>query len=274
MNIVQLHDKVRFWLDYVGSARFDNEDIDRSLNSAVNQIWREKYDRTKRNHITESFESTQAVRDELREFIAFIDKDSTPSISLAMEAEYVKVTGLPSDYRYMLGIALICSTVRYVVYPLTRNRKQVDPNNPFRRVTENAFNRCYFEEVSDGVKVYHPFSASYPTNVEIEYLKAPTNVSFGTEYSASGVANDTPCIATMTPTSFNGVVLSLGDEFDSGGAPVFSYGAYTAGFVNPQLNSALHEELAVKAAINCLIAAGGEQDKQKIQLLMGEVSSL
>ena len=69
MNIVQIHERTRFWLDFVGSPRYEVTDLDLGLNLAQNQIWKEKYDRTKLLHASESFESTQAVRDELRDFV-------------------------------------------------------------------------------------------------------------------------------------------------------------------------------------------------------------
>lgn len=269
MNIVQLHEKVRFWLDFVGSARFDSENIDTALNSATNMIQKEKYDKTKVNHNSETFERTQAVRDELREFVKFIDKDSSPSITLTNNPGYVAVTDLPDDYRYNLYMELFVGTQGYEVNPFHRNRKTKTDKNPFRKVEDNIFNRCYFKETESGIEIFHPFAETAPTNVKIEYLKAPDEVYFGEEHTTGGGTLEA-AIATITPTKVDGTEYKIGDEFVTASPIVYSYGSYTQRFTNPELNSVLHEELALRAAINCLISAGY---KEKAGLLKAEIQS-
>ena len=271
MNIIELHEKVRFWLDFVGSTRFESEDIDKGINSAINLIQGEKYDKTKVNHNSQAFEKTQSVRDELREFVVFIDKDTSPSITLTNEDGYIHVTDLPSNYRYMLYLELFVGDKGYEVAPSSRNRKAVDSKNPFRKTVDNAFKRCTFEEVSDGIKIYHPFETDVPTNVKIDYLKEPAKVYYGIEFTDNSAAINTEAICTMTPSLIAGTPLKTGDEFNTGSPVTFSYGAYVTGFVNPELNSALHEELSIKAAINCLLSTGYSD---KINLLRAEIQSL
>jgi hypothetical protein len=270
MNIVELHEKVRFWLDFVGSTRFESEDIDKGLNSAINLIQLEKYDKTKINHNSQAFEKTQSVRDELREFVVFIDKDTTPSITLTNNDDHVLVSDLPDNYRYMLYIEIFVGNQGYEVIPSSRNRKSIDKKNPFRKVSDNAFARCYFEEVPGGIKVYHPFDSAAPTNVKIDYLKEPEQVYFGNDFTDASATINTDAICTLTPSNIAGQALKIGDEFNTGSPVVYSYGSYVIGFVNPELNSALHEELAIRAAISCLLSTGYTE---KINLLRAEIRS-
>jgi len=270
MNIVELHEKVRFWLDFVGSTRFESEDIDKGINSAINLIQIEKYDKTKINHNSQSFEKTQSVRDQLREFVIFLDKDTIPSITLTNEDGYVLVSDLPDDYRYMLYLELFIGLKGYEVVPSERNRKTTDKKNPFRKIVDNAFARCMYEEVPDGIKVYHPFVKNAPTNVKIDYLKSPSKVFYGNELSDASAAINTDAICTLTPSSIAGQSLKIGDEFNTGNPVTYSFGSYVTGFSNPELNSSLHEELSIKAAINCLLSTGYTE---KINLLRAEIQS-
>jgi hypothetical protein len=275
MNIVQLHDKVRFWTDHVGSARYDSDDIDIALNTSINQIQKEKYDKTKLNHRSESFEKTQAVRDELSEYIVLIDKSTSPAITLSNETGYVSVTNRPTNYRYLLSIKLVVGSVEHNCMPLPRNRKNVISKNSFRKITDNAYDRCYYEEVPGGIKVYHPWTFTAPVfatvDVKLEYLKKPTDVYYGTEFTDGTGAVSTASICTLTPSDIDSTVLKLGDEFTTANPVVFSYGAYVQGFVNPEMNSALHEEIAQKAAINLMIASG---NVERLNLLRQEIASV
>ena len=262
MNIVQLHDRVRFWTDTVGSARFDADDIDQSINNTIKEIVDEKYDHSKLNHNQDSFQRTQRIRDELSNITKELDTDG--SLNMTNNDDHVLVDTFPDNYRFLLAIALYVGSSKYNCWPLTYDRKNTIDLNPYRRVRNGIFTKCYYIEYDQGIKIYHPFSSSSPTKIEIAYLSDPIDVSFGTEVGPSGVVGlNTPVIASQTPTSYDGTEYKSGDEFTTNGVTdTIDYGNVVKDFTDPNINGFLHEEVAKRAAANCLLTAG-DFDKYK-----------
>ena len=96
MNIVQLHDRVRFWIDTVASTRFESDDLDQAINAAIVDITDEKYDQSRLNHRGDSFQRTQRVRDELSNLVKPLDTDGT--LGLTNNVGHVLVDNFPTDY--------------------------------------------------------------------------------------------------------------------------------------------------------------------------------
>jgi hypothetical protein len=273
MNIVQLHERVRFWTDTVGSARFELEDIDQAINNSSNEIIDEKYDASRLNHRGDSFQRSQRVRDELSNLVKPLDTDGT--LTLTKNDGSVLVSTFPSDYRYLLAISITVNSVTHNCWPLTYDRKNVIESNPFRRVRQYPNVKCYYNEDTNGINVYHPFPTSDPEKVSIEYLATPADVDYGEEfvptdnelfYSGNLIAGATPTI------TLSGVTYKLGDVFSANGiSTLISYGIIVANYVNPGINKSLHEELAKRAAANCLLSAG---DFEKYKTFKAEVLAL
>lgn len=256
MNIVQLHERVRFWVDTVASTRFESEDIDHAINNAIREVVDEKYDHSRLNHRGDSFQRTQRVRDELSDLTKELDTDG--SLTLAQSAGYVTVSTFPDDYRFLAGIALYVGTSKYNCWPLTYDRKNVIDSNPFRRVREGMFPKCYYIESEGNIKIYHPFAQAAPTKVEIAYLADPIDVFYGYEKGPSDtIGYPVDCIASLSPTQYDSVEYVAGDEFTTNASfSSIDYGLAVVDFVNPNINGFLHEEISKRAAANCLLTAG------------------
>ena len=263
MNIVQLHDRVRFWVDTVSSARFESDDIDQSINNAVREIVDEKYDHSRLNHNKDTLQKTQRIRDELG---GLIKNGSTPgqftmqNISDSVGGNYVRVAieFFPTDYKYLLSIALFVGTTKYDVDPLTYDRKTVVNKNPFRRVKSGLFNKLYYIENETGILIYHPFAFSAPTKVEIDYLSDPVDVFYGYEkLPADTIGLNTPFITALSPTSYDSTEYVSGTQMTTDGVTnAIDYGIAVVDFVNPVINGFLHEEIAKRAAAGCLLTSG------------------
>ena len=65
MKIVQLHERVRFWVDVVASTRFESEDLDNAINVAIDNKVRESYDQSRPMNRSDAFQRVQRIRDEL-----------------------------------------------------------------------------------------------------------------------------------------------------------------------------------------------------------------
>ena len=68
MNIVQMIEKVRHWRDITASTRVTPEDIVMDINTAIDNIIRDRYDnfKVKKGY---SFQSTQNLRDQLGDLV-------------------------------------------------------------------------------------------------------------------------------------------------------------------------------------------------------------
>lgn len=271
MNIVQLHDRTRFWTDTVGSARFSSDDIDHAINNAINEIVSEKYDHSRMNHYSDTFQKTQRLRDELGDLVKELDTDGT--LTLTTNSGYVLVSNFPSDYMHLLAIALYVGSSRYCPDPLTYDRKNIISRNPFRRVQQAGNGILHFIEDESGIKIYHPFETAEPTKVEINYLSRPVDVFYGYEKDHSDVIGlHTDFITSLTPTSYDGVDYVSGTALTTNGiVNHITYGLAVVDYVNPSLKGFLYEEVARRAALNCLLSAG---NFEKYKTLKAEVIAL
>jgi len=272
MNIVQLHDRVRFFVDTVASTRFESDDIDLAINNSIREIVDEKYDQSRLNHRGDSFQRTQRIRDELSNITKEDDVDGSlhsGTFTMTKNSGYVmlEIGSFPTDYKHLLAIALYVDSTKYVCWPLTYNRKNVVEKNPYRRVRSGLFNKLYFIESDQGIKILHPFDTASPTNVEVAYLADPVDSFYGYEKGPSDtVGFNTPCIATLTPTEYNSVEYKSGDTFTTNGVlGVITYGLVVTGFIDPEINGFLHEEIAKRAAANCLLSAGDYEKYQRFK---------
>ena len=268
MNIVQLHDRVRFWIDTVASTRFESDDIDQAINNAAVEIADEKYSKSRLNHRGDSFQNSQRVRDELSNLVKPLDTDG--SLTLTKHSGYVLVSNFPDDYKYLLAIALYVDDDKYNAWPETYDRKNVTKNNPFRRIRSTPTVKCYFLEDETGIKIYHPFDQDIPTKAEIVYLADPVDVFYGYEKTPSdSIGGNVPIICSLTPTGYDGTDYVSGTALTT--APslwVITHGLAVVDFVNPDINIPLHEELAKRAAANCLLSA---KDYEKYKVFKAEV---
>jgi hypothetical protein len=117
MNIVQLHERVRFWVDIVASARFDSLDIDNALNASIDMKVRESYDKNRPMNRSDSFQRVQRVRDELGRLVKFANLSN--GLSVTPGEEYPTAIDLSSieDYGYLLAVKFRNGSSWHPCYP-------------------------------------------------------------------------------------------------------------------------------------------------------------
>jgi hypothetical protein len=264
MNIVQLHDRVRFWIDSVSSARFESDDIDQAINNATIEVVDEKYDHSKPNHKKEALQKTQRLRDELSDLIKYNDTDTDLTLTQNSDHVLIPLASFPADYKYLLAIALYVGDTKYDVDPITYNRKHVVSKNPFRKIRSGLFTQLYYNESELGIRIDHPFAQTAPTKVEIDYLSKPVDVFYGYEKTYTDtIGLNTPFITAYSPTSYKSTEYVSGTSLTTDGVSSrIDYGIAVVDFVDPNINGFLHEEIAKRAAANCLLTAGN-YDKYK-----------
>jgi hypothetical protein len=258
MNIIQLHERVRFWLDTVGSARFEPFDIDNAINAGMNDIVDQKYQGTRSLTSGNSFQRTQKLRDELSNIIKKVEINTTGSVS----PNLIPIAGFPADYKYLAAIACFAGK-EYNCWPLTYDRLNEIQSNPYRRPRLIPFAKQYYIESSEGIYIYHSLSTQ-PTKGILHYISLPIQWKYGIDYTNSkSFVIGNIVIANSDVVVYNGSNYLRGDAITivTGHLNITS-GTVNYDYVNSNINLPLHEEIARKAAINALISIK-EFDKSK-----------
>ena len=241
MNIVQLHERVRFWIDTVASTRFESEDIDQAINNSIHEIVDEKYDHSRLNHRGDAFQRTQRVRDELMDLVKVEKWSSDPAVGNTNITYYVngttRIQSFPTGYKYMVAISIIYNNVRYNCFPLTYDRKNVIEQNPFRRVRSGLYPKLYYIESQSQIQIQHPFGSASGFTVELDYISDAVNAFYGYEKGPSDAIGDpVNCIVSLSPTEYDSVIYNAGDEFTTtGAASNITYGLVVVNWINPNI---------------------------------------
>lgn len=256
MNVVQIHERVRFWLDRVGTARFESIDIDNAINVALANIVDEKYNGS-RIVPGDSFQKTQKLRDELSNIVKTSDS-SSPGIVLSNTTGNSLITkaSLPADYKYLLAIAFYqTSAIKHNCWPLSYDRENVIDGNPYRRVRTGPFPKLYFNENVLGINIKHPFTSN-PVKVVIYYLAEPITFVYGTQRTSTYVftVNPTSVIVDSLSCVYNGDTKLLGTKFNITAPTSITSGTVVSEYTESDINSNVHELIARRGAINCLIS--------------------
>ena len=271
MNVVQIHERTRFWLDRVGSTRFDSLDIDNAINIALAFIVEEKYSGSKLMP-GDSFQKTQKLRDELSNIVKVSDS-SSPGIVLSNTTGVSLITkaSLPADYKYLLAIAFYqTATIKHNCWPLSYDRENVVDNNPYRRVRTGPFPKLYYNESVLGINIKHPFTSN-PTKVVIYYLAEPIQFVYGTQRASTYVfsVNPTSVIVDSLSCVYNGDTKLLGTKFNITAPTSITSGTVVSGYTESDINSNVHELLARRGAINCLISINESEKALSLIKLFG-----
>lgn len=266
MNIVELHERVRFWLDLVGSARIESSDIDNAINIAMNDIVDEKYLPLRQLNSGEFFQKTQRVRDELSNIVKQSDSSNPGAITFTNYTGYsvIPAASLPADYKYLLAIATYSSTgTVYNCWPITYDRKNIVQDNPFRRVRMTPIVKQYYNESSEGIRITNNITPAAAKAV-IDYLSVPVQWKYGLEYGAGhNFINGEVIIVTSESALYNGTTYLRGQEITII-APFIQLTSGTAlsGYTNSNINKSLHEVIGRKASVIYLMTIK-EFDKAK-----------
>lgn len=266
MNIVELHERVRFWLDLVGSARIESSDIDNAVNIAMNDIIDEKYLPLRQLNSNEFFQKTQKLRDELSSLVKESDSSVGGQITFSHFPGYdlIPAVSFPADYKYLLAIATYSSTgTVYNCWPITYDRINVIQDNPFRRVRQTPLVKQYYNESSSGIKITNVI---IPVAVKavIHYLSVPIQWKYGIEYGAGHNFTDNEVIIVTSETAvYNGTTYLRGSQITI----VNPFNQITSGtalsqYTNSNINHSLHELISRKASVVYLMTIK-EFDKAK-----------
>jgi hypothetical protein len=251
MNIVQFHERVRFWADVVSSTRFESEDIDNGINIAVDNKWRESYDQNRVMNRSDSFQRVQRIRDELGNLVKLGTKDSE-GITLADNV----IESLPDNYGYLLSLEALFDGFGYQpVFPISHNQKSVVSKNPFRRVRTSPSSKCYYYEEDGGIVIQHGYQVDV-SNIKLYYLARPGIVNYGIEYDSSHSFSNGDKVIAVEETVYNGVTYRIGDEILIVNPNLtITSGLVVFNFNDCDIRDTAHEEISRRGAINCLITA-------------------
>jgi len=256
MNILQIHDMVKFWIDEYQSPRQSDERIDQAIWSASKSIVDEKYDHSKQNHPNDSIERFQRVRDELYTLV-----NVTPNPYLAVTNNNVPAALIPEGYKYLLlleaGISVDGGTGEpsdgwQVIFPVTTDqRRDFIRKNPYRKPKSSGmFELYYYWENINGFDLYVENDATGIIEVvKMTYLKEPVENFIGTTRAAGYTpSSNTPAIA-KGDLVYDGDSYNRGDSFTISSGTTFAGEDALTGFTNSDLPITLHEEIAKKAAV-------------------------
>lgn len=260
MNIVQLHERVRFWLDTVGSARFEPFDLDNAINSAMNEIIEERYQSSKRLSKGDSFQRSQRVRDELSNIV----KKFEPTTTNTTNKSLVELHDFPAGYKYLLAIAAYNGS-NYPCSPLTYDMYNTVSPNPFRRIRASLFPKLYYIESNEGITILH--SMSNVTKAIIHYLEEAIQWQWGIDYTSSKAFTVADIVIVNSDlVVYDGANYLRGDTITIvNGHTNITSGTVLFDYTNSNINSNLHEEIARKAAINALISI---RESEKVKTLI------
>lgn len=264
MNIVQLHERVRYWLDSVASPRFDSQDIDNGINSACNTITIETYGKEPMTRL-ESFQRDQKCRDTLG---PIVKKATSISSGFSLDGNNVITIASSTDYNLLLSLAVTINSSIYSCVPLTYDIKNTIPNNPYRRPRTVNEPLLYYNEEGNTIKISHAF-AMVVSDFELFYLSQIPAVNYGIEYTSTKNFVVGNIVYAVEETVYNAVTYKIGEAITIvAGVLAITSGRVVYSYIDCILRPFVHEKIAQKAAINCLISAGqNERIKQLNELI-------
>lgn len=269
MNIVQMHEVVRFWLDTIRSPRHEAEEIDKALNISIDKIIDEKYTHASLLHASDAFQKTQKVRDQLGKIVTRLSVSGgeleMPSPISSGEGKVNIVN--PDNFRYLLDFMLYEGTTGYICYPTDFNSKNTLKKNPFRKPRTGSYSKTYYVEEDGGYLILYPESLTL-TNAVIFALRKPADVKYGFEYDDTKTFNaGEKIIVAEKGTIYNSIKYNIGDEITIGTETSIESGLVVHGYTNCELSHTLHEEISRRAAVEILRSTG---QQEKSNLLIAE----
>jgi hypothetical protein len=273
MNIVLLHERVLYWCDRIASARFEPDIIDNAINVAINELVEEKYGSSKIHNRGDSFQRTQKVRDELYPLVLQDDTDT----GLVLTGNLVTAASLQSPlikYKYMLAGSAVFTvdTVEYTfpLWPLSYNMVNRIDSNPFRRPSVTGMSKVYYIESKNGILIIGPAGLA-PDLVTIDYLAVPATVRKGIEIIGPFDFEEWIIISSLIATA-GGETYQIGAKLKVlvPGGITLDTGLAVHDFEETDLPDTLHDELAIRAAINLLITA---EMYDKVKVLESKIAT-
>jgi hypothetical protein len=170
MTITQMQTRVSQWLDTVGSGRFDPDDIDAALNTAIGNKVDDLFHPMDPKQLENSFQTHQRIKDSL---YPLIKKSGT----IVAVAGIIPTTSL-TDYRYCIDLFATITQVEYITTPLRYTEyENFLTLDPFAKPTLVYPSRVFRLDVSNGFEIKFGPVGTLQTGRFI-YLRNPATVSY------------------------------------------------------------------------------------------------
>ena len=262
-NIVQLHEKVKFWLDTTRSPRFTPAMIDSAINSAIIAIAQGRFvpneDSGDKNHSGRKtgLQRNLMLRNELRPLVV---ESSEITVAGTLASGFsIDDSTLPVGMFLHVGFELrsydasnnliITSTPK----PITFEELSMLQKDPFVRLDGHYPYNSYYMEQSGKFKFYAGFK---PDKVVISYLLKPVSVFYGYETTIGVVPSGTSTIIAQESCTINNVNYKMGDVLSRPVVVDNTSALVVIGSVNSNLPESLFDEIARNAAAMLLLSVG------------------
>lgn len=257
MNIIQIHNRIKFWVDETSSARFDAIDIDQAINSTIDLLTEELSDAKRQNHKLTFIQSDEKTRQKLHALIK-------PKVFSAgdLSGNSILISALPEYFQYFLSLEAIDSDGNiYIVYPMDYNSEKKIEKNPYLRSKVGMVNLAYYNEETDKIRIILPDGKTL-SSVNSYYFEKPVTVKYGISYthSKSFTADDVVIVESST-VEYNSTIYGIGEEITivTGHLNITS-GTVVFGYINTNLHQLAHEEIA-KISAESLLRSVDEHEK-------------
>ncbi len=279
MNIIQILIRTKSHLDTIRSPRFRDDKIENALNSSIKFIVLNRYEDIKKNEKDKNFQGSQKIRDELYTLVKTFEVSSGFTVSASGDT-LVPVSMFPSNYWLMAGGSVNISGNPYQLVPLTYDERAVIEKNPFTRPSIDYPAEVYRIESSEGVEVIFGSTGTVMSGL-FYYMSEPVTISLGEEISSGtiptgktiicymeGVINELGAITDSQDPNYDGsylrITLKPGEEYTTIKQMTIASGIFYQDFVETDLPSILHEEVATRAASEL---SGNVENYQRVQEL-------
>lgn len=256
MNIIQQHERTRFYMDQVRSPRYLPETLNEALNVATLSIINDRYDNIKKMRRAKnySFQAVQRVRDELYTIV----KNSG---AIVAAGNYLPIASYPTDYKYMLQSWATIDGTEYRCSPTSYDE---DLDYAFKRPQISEPERVYWIESNLGVEILFGDSGTLASG-RFWYISIPATVAHGIIRTAAYVypANTTAICYTSTCV-INAVTYTIGQTITVLAAQTLTAGQAVDGYTNSDLPDTLHDEICRRAAEQL---SGTAENYNKMQVL-------
>ncbi len=252
MNAIQIKERIDFYIDRTRNARYYRYNYDQSVNDAI-RLFVEQRAGDKKQVQGLSYQSEQQVTDEL--FTIEAVQSAAPTADVAL---------FPSDYYFLTSLYATIGGTRVIVTPTTENKLGKLLQNSFLAPTDS---QPRYLQTATGFKIYH--GSGTISNVEVNYLRRPTNFTIGTEAQliGSGTTLTVSSIYIATNNSVhNGVTYYPGDEFTAVSTTLTSGQVILkSNTVTIDLPLKTHEEISKSAASILTLTSADYQKSQAVQ---------
>jgi len=257
MNILKIHDLVKFWIDEYQSPRQEDDEIDAAIWSAAKQITEERYDASKINHPGDTVDNSQRVRDELHTLVQKTTKDGTDPFIIEPNDSYrIDMVDFPEAYKYLLALEITDEATPADVaaadwriveaVPIDWKRDWLK-RNPYRKPkVTGPFTRDYYEQYATFMQLH---TAGDPQYAAITFLAEPVENYIGVERAAGFSVTSSDYVIALGDITYSGTDYVRGDLVYMAVTTTWTGDDILTNFVDTDLPDTLHEELAKKATI-------------------------